>query len=243
MTVEEKLALAEKLTRQARDYREIYNTISAQMYYLQVQRQADILNLFWSQREDISFGPAKGRDAVYDFFVAESTKRKQEKLKIANEKYGIEIKEENMGVGDLESRLAANPYIVIAEDGQTAKGVWFSPAVKAEIGPDGELHGKYMQERIGVDFIREGERWTIWHYNVYPDFTTPIPDDTFDDSRYQGRTFEDDGTPNEEHTNFKGNERPAGMPMPYCAKSIPSWKPPLPTAYAAWTPDEDMPIM
>lgn len=243
MTVEEKLALAEKLTQQARDYREIYNTISGQMYFLQVQQQEEILNQFWSQREDISFGPAKGRDAVYRFFVAESTDNKKAKLKIANEKHSIEIKEENMGVGDLESRLATTPYIVIAEDRQTAKGLWFSPAVKAEIGPDGELHGKYMQERIGVDFIREAGSWKIWHYNVYPDFTTPIPDDTFDDSRYQGRTFDDDGTPNEERTNFKGNERPAGRPMPYCAKSIPIWKPPLPKEYAAWTPDEDMPIM
>ena len=77
MTVEEKLALAEKLTRQARDYREIYNTISGQMYYLQVQRQEDVLNLFWSRREDISFGPAKGREAVYRFLVAETTEKKQ----------------------------------------------------------------------------------------------------------------------------------------------------------------------
>lgn len=247
MTVEEKLALAEKLTQQANDYREVYNTVSAQMYYLQVQKHEEIIENFWSLRDDISFGSAVGREAVCDFFLKESGEKKQKKLEIANKYHGIEITEANLGVGDLESRLAANPYIVIAEDGQSAKGVWFAPSVKAEIGEDGELHGRYMQERIGVDLIKEDGQWKIWHYNVYPDFTTPLPDYTFDDSRYQGRTFDDEGKPNEEGKNVvKGREDgppEGGRPMPYCAKSIPIFKPPLPVAYDTWTPDGDLPIM
>lgn len=241
MTVEEKLDLAEKLTQQAKDYREIYNAISGQMYYLQVQKHAEILDLFWSKRDDISFGPAQGKAAVYDFFVRETDEKKQQKLKWVNAKHGVPICDENLGVGDLETRLAANPYIVIAEDGQTAKGVWFSPAVKAEVDETGELHGIYQQERIGVDFIKEEGQWKIWHYRVYPDFTVGLPDYTFDDSRYEGRTFEADGSPNEEHTNFK--EEDPNRPMPYCAKSIPVFKPPLPEPYQTWTPDGDLPIM
>ena len=241
MTVEEKLALAEKLTRQAGDYREIYNTVSLQMYYLQVQKQEMVLDKCWSGREDISFGAARGRKAVYDFLIQESGEKKRQKLAYANEHHGVTISEENLGVGDLESRLAANPYIVIAGDGLSAKGVWFSPAVKAEIGPDGELHGRYQQERIGVDFVKEDGQWKIWHYQVYPDFTAPLPDYTFDDSRYQGRTFEGDGTPNSEHKNTPPPDE--NRPMPYCAVSIPVFKPPIPGPYPTWTPDEDMPIM
>lgn len=245
MTLEEKLDLAEKLTQQANDYREIYNTVSAQMYYLQVQKHEEAVAQCWSKREDVSFGPAKGRRAVLDFLIRESAEKKQHKLELANKYHGIAVTGENLGVGDLESRLAANPYIVIAGDGLTAQGVWFSPAVKAEIGEDGELHGKYMQERIGVDFVKEDGQWKIWHYNVYPDFTTPLPDYTFDDSRYEGRTFDGDGNPNEEHKNVvpEDDQPSGGRPMPYCAKSIPIFKPPLPVPYQTWTLDEDMPIM
>lgn len=245
MTVEEKLNLAERLIQQTDDYREIYNTVSAQMYYLQVQKHEEILDLFWSRREDISFGPAEGRESVYDFFVREPEEKKKQKLAWANQFHGVAVCEENLGVGDLESRLAANPYIVIADDGLTAKGVWFSPAVKAEIGPDGELHGQYKQERIGVDFIKEGGQWKIWHYNVYPDFTVGLPEYTFDDSRYEGRTFDGDGQPNEDHKNVvpEDGQPSGGRPMPYCAKSIPAFKPPLPGPYKTWTPAEDLPIM
>ncbi len=245
MTVEEKLDLAERLTRQANDYREIYNTISAQMYYLQVQQHQAVIDHCWSAREDVSFGPAQGREAVLDFLIRESDQKKQQKLELAHKYHGVEITPAHLGVGDLESRIAANPYIVIAADRKTAQGVWFSPAVKAEIGEDGELHGAYLQERIGVDFVLEHDQWRIWHYNVYPDFTAALPDYTFDDSRYEGRTFDEAGAPNEEHTNKRPEGPPddGNRPMPYCAESIPVWKPPLPTEYSTWTPAEDMPIM
>lgn len=245
MTVTEKLELAERLTHQANDYRDIYNTISAQMYYLQVQQHRELVEHCWSDRDDVSFGPAKGQEAVLDFLIRQSDARKRENLELAHKYHGVEMTEDNLGVGDLESRLAANPYIVIAADRKTAQGVWFSPAVKAEIGEDGELHGVYMQERISVDFIRENDQWRIWHYNVYPDFTTALPDETFDDSRYEGRTFDEEGAPNEDHTNKmpEGSKVDGNRPMPYCAESIPVWKPPLPEEYSTWTEFEDMPIM
>lgn len=245
MTVTEKLDLAERLTHHANDYREIYNTISAQMYYLQVQQHRELVEHCWSDRDDVSFGPAKGREAVLDFLIRQSDARKREKLELAHKYHGVEMTEDNFGVGDLESRLAANPYIVIAADRKTAQGVWFSPAVKAEIGEDGELHGTYLQERIGVDFIRENGQWRIWHYNVYPDFTTELPNETFDDSRYEGRTFDEEGAPNEDHANKRpeGPKEDGNRPMPYCAESIPVWKPPLPEEYSTWTASEDMPIM
>lgn len=245
MTVTEKLDLAERVTHHANDYREIYNTISAQMYYLQVQQHRELVEHCWSDRDDVSFGPAKGREAVLDFLIRQSDARKREKLELAHKYHGVEMTEDNFGVGDLESRLAANPYIVIAADRKTAQGVWFSPAVKAEIGEDGELHGTYLQERIGVDFIRENGQWRIWHYNVYPDFTTELPNETFDDSRYEGRTFDEEGAPNEDHTNKRpeGPKEDGTRPMPYCAESIPVWKPPLPEEYSTWTASEDMPIM
>lgn len=243
MTTEEKLTLAESLIQHAEDYRMIYNTVSAQMYFLQVQQQAEILDQLWSKRPDISFGTAEGRDAVEDFLVRESDQRKRQKLQWAHDVYGKEISKENLGIGDLESRLAANPYIVVAGDRQTARGVWFCPAIKAELGEDGQLHGTYQQERIGVDLVLEDGQWKVWHYNVYPDFTTPVPTYIFDDSKYEGRTFDDKGNPNEDHVNFREGNRPEGMPEPYGPTSIPIWKPPLPQPYETWTPAEDMPIM
>jgi hypothetical protein len=50
-------------------------------------------------------------------------------------------------------RLLLAPVIEIAGDGQTARGVWESPAVV----------GGSAWQRYGVDFIRTNAGWKIWH--------------------------------------------------------------------------------
>lgn len=254
MTLEEKLELAEKKSQSAEDYRDIFNLISAQTYFLRVQQQRAAFENLWSKRDDISFGTARGRAAVIEFFIEEPARRKAEKLEIASKLYGIEISPENDGVGDLESRAAASPFIIVAADRKTAQGIWFTPCVKSEIGPDGTLNAKYIQEKIGVDLINEDGDWKIWHYNIYPDFTCELPNQIFDDSRYTGRTFDVDfGPPSEDGdpAHYEGPERPAGEGQPpndlvrmapYSPTKVPHWNPPLFIPYHTWTEAETLPM-
>ena len=56
--------------------------------------------------------------------------------------------------------------VEIAEDGKTAKGVWYTPGA---IGMGGSVQG--MWERYGIDFVNENGVWKIWHLHVYTDFS------------------------------------------------------------------------
>lgn len=55
--------------------------------------------------------------------------------------------------------------VEVAEDRQTAKGVWYTPGA---IGGAGGLTG--LWERYGIDFVMENGEWKIWHLHVYTDF-------------------------------------------------------------------------
>jgi hypothetical protein len=61
------------------------------------------------------------------------------------------------------------PVIEIAEDGQTAKGVWDSFGPGANNGNDA---GVVAWLKYAVDFVREDGDWKIWHMQVYPVFNT-----------------------------------------------------------------------
>lgn len=205
----------------------------------------------WSSNEPtltLNNGKYVGYEAVKGFMVDynnEQTKWANEVMRqLHPEELGGKSDEEIWAVGSNTVLNFTTPLIEVAFDGQTAKGMWYVYGATTEVYSKGPK-AAWNFGRCAVDFIKEDGQWKIWHYNVYPDFTAPLPDYTFDDSRYEGRTFDGDGQPNEEHKNVVPEEgQPSGgRPMPYCAKSIPVFKPPLPGPYETWTPAEDLPIM
>lgn len=252
MTLDEKLNLAEEKIKRADDYREIFNLISLQTMYIRVQKQKDAFENCWSKREDISYGAAKGRQDAIDFFLNESARAREYKQIIAHKYHGVEITPENNGIGDLDSIGAASPYIIIAGDRKTAQGVWFTPEVKSELGNDGQLRARYIQQKIGVDLINEDDettgeaRWKIWHYNIYPDFTCELSNEIFDDSRYTGRTFDVEDGPKgpggPEPGEGMDHGRDGGRMAPYSPTKVPYFNPPIPTPYETWNEDETLPM-
>ena len=60
----------------------------------------------------------------------------------------------------------------MAEDGETAKGVWLSPG-HVTFPMNGRLQAYWHWDRYAVDFIKEEGKWKIWHLFVGKDFTTP----------------------------------------------------------------------
>jgi hypothetical protein len=65
------------------------------------------------------------------------------------------------------------PMIEVAEDCQTAKGLWLSPGHETPL-QDGKLRPKWMWGKFGADFIKEDGEWKIWHYHWYDTFMTPF---------------------------------------------------------------------
>lgn len=66
------------------------------------------------------------------------------------------------------------PVVEIAEDRQTAKGIWYTPGIVGEYKEDGTNNSQWMWEKYGVDFVRENGEWKVWHMKVYTDWSSPI---------------------------------------------------------------------
>lgn len=59
----------------------------------------------------------------------------------------------------------ATPIIVVAKDGQTAKGTWHSPGIE---------NGSWAWGRYAVDFVKEDGEWKFWHFKMFRTFMTPF---------------------------------------------------------------------
>ena len=65
------------------------------------------------------------------------------------------------------------PIIEVARDGQTAKGLWFSPG--HETPPvEGKPEARWCWGKYGADFIKEDGEWKIWHFHFYDTFMIPF---------------------------------------------------------------------
>jgi type II secretory pathway pseudopilin PulG len=95
--------------------------------------------------------------------------------------------------GKLIYHFLASPIIEVAEDGQTAKGMWLMSGLESGLttpeaaagAPDFmyaknvEIDGKkvWMHEvyaKYGVDFIKQNGEWKIWHFHCFEVARSPF---------------------------------------------------------------------
>jgi len=86
-------------------------------------------------------------------------------------------------VGSMGIHLNTTPIIVVAGDGKTAKGIWYSPgpilSFTGQKDADGNdlASGMMFMEKYGVDFVKENGEWKIWHIQMFYDYVFSIPGD------------------------------------------------------------------
>lgn len=236
MTLDEKLDLALKEAQWASDYVDILNLVSAHLYSYRAQKQDFEIENFWSKRDDIAYANVKGRQAVLDYYCGTNKKMRAEKLKLANKFHPeIEITPENEGVGDMVSKAATTPFVIIADDRKTAQGVWFVPGICSEIGPDGNIKPTYFQEKNGFDFIFEDGQWKIWHMNIFLDFMSPLPTSIADPDKFNVPTV------SYEEVGYNGP-----LPVqtePYGPTRVAGFTPALPVPYSSWEDKERIEVI
>lgn len=72
------------------------------------------------------------------------------------------------GVGEMAVHTLTTPIIEVAGDGKTAKGVWFSPGIRATRDPvTHNLEAYWAWLKYGCDFVKENGEWKIWHSHAY----------------------------------------------------------------------------
>jgi len=224
------MTLEEKVQR-ALDYQEIQNVMAAHSYYYEAQKQWDELDAIWSKRDDIAYGQQHiGRKAVIEYDGKTNELSRKVKLEMMSKLFpDIKNTKQNEGIGDMVIHLLTTPYIEIARDGKTAKGLWYGPSVCSEVGHDGEPVVVSIWEKCETDFIKEDGKWKIWHFRQWPEFAAQIDKSFVDGSKgFPRRTAFPSPKPAEEPK--------AGAPGPamYSSRRVAKLEPKLPQPYESW---------
>lgn len=112
-------------------------------------------------RIEMDWGVFDGRAGVERFFLGYHGRHDAETP-------GADLK------GDMHMHTQTTPVIEIADDLQSAKGVWISPGHETiPLGPGGSKKAFWIWIKYGFDFTRERGDWKIWHMHVYNIFICP----------------------------------------------------------------------
>lgn len=157
------------------DVEEIKKLMGKRVYYIANEWRAKELEDLWVRDPELqktaSFGRNTGyyvgMDAIRAYYV---------------EKHAAEMGE---GLGYLSNHPASTGLVREAEDGKTAKGMWYSIAQETRPNGDGTALALWMPEKIGVDFVKEADgQWRIWHIMIANDLVCEAGTDNEKDPVY-----------------------------------------------------------
>ena len=163
--------------------REIQNIMGKLSQSYLMMEEAMIYDRFWSKREDVCLGVNTGwyagRDAVSGYYQALG-----EKIRLASdiiagmfpEKLAGKSKEELYGVGQISVKPLDTFIIEIAEDNETAKGIWSNHGTYADMTPSGPV-SYWDWGYFCVDFVNEDGAFKIWHMQYLTDINNPTGGD------------------------------------------------------------------
>jgi hypothetical protein len=228
---------AEQAAQRALDYAEIQNVWSGHAYCYRAQKQRYELDRFWAkEHDDIMYAHEStayvGRERVYRYYADSNEMMNVEKLKLMHELFPDEVedKPENLGIGELVIRCLTSPYIEIARDGMTAKGIWTVVGISSEIDRQGKPVPFLQVGKEAVDFVRESDGWKIWHFRTASDFDYLLPSEVLTTNPFQGlasRTVL--GTFPESNRKIYSFAQEG-----YSPKEAATFSPPLPEPYDTW---------
>lgn len=133
--------------------------------------------------------------------------------------------------GMLIEHCVTTGVIEIAGDRDTAKGVWISPGHETFPQPEGRPIPHWSWGRYGVDFVREGEAWKIWHLHIYTTFRTPYHQDWVDSSINRPAHFPKLG---ETLPGMHRPDRGVSFNQPYSTDAMPALQPEPPEPYGSF---------
>ena len=152
---------------EADDYRQIMNAIGKHVFGYYGQIQEEELDKYWSKRDDIVYAHGSmayyGRENVYNYYTGMTAAMKQSGRETAEKFYGKQF-DPQFGPGYKVMNMILSPYVEIAKDRQTARGVFMAFAYMTHLNPDtGKPDTSLGLSRYSCEFIREDGQWKLWH--------------------------------------------------------------------------------
>lgn len=170
---------SEQLVGIFEDQRDIKNLMGKVCYTILLKREREMVESFWSSREDICLGTNQGyyngAEAVKGYYQAvhDHTVEATEFLKKAfPDRMGKLTEREQFGAGSMDVKPMDTAVVEIAEDGETAKGIWYSRGTYNDITPQGPV-AFWDYAVFACDFVREDGTWKIWHMLRLSDIVVP----------------------------------------------------------------------
>ena len=158
-----------EMTERFEDRREMKNLMGKFVTSCLLCREAEIVDMLFAHRDDISLGFNEGfyagREAVSGYFnaVAEATGKKSKCLqKIFPDKLGELSDEQLYGVGPFKAEPLTSFYMQEAEDMQTAKAIWMVEGSITDITEKGPVTN-WTWGYYAADFIKENGHMKLWH--------------------------------------------------------------------------------
>ena len=166
---------AKALTAQAEradDYRQIMNAMAKHVFGYYGQIQETELDQYWSRRDDIVYAHGSmayyGRENVFNYYTGMPQAMKAKFRGIAKRVYGLDFPEDQ-GPGYKVMNMLLSPYVEIAADRQTARGVWMAYSYMTHPDDEGKPDTALGLTRYAGEFVREDGEWKLWHMTVRED--------------------------------------------------------------------------
>lgn len=154
---------------------ECEKVMSRHVYWHSAGIHRDEWEEYWSKKVDITWGHGWGRqDDRYSYYFSYVLEKERNAFKTF---MGIKLKYPDVenctrldGVAEYSNHLTTSPVIEVAEDGKSAKGLWYTPGfINSHASANGQIRSQALWERYGGDFVLEDGRWLYKNLRVCPD--------------------------------------------------------------------------
>ena len=160
---------------------QIQNLMAKFTHYTASQLKEKAFRLFWSERQDIGLRfPGfnyQGRAAILSYLDGVVAQQDAKLRELQGDAYCANTAAHMRGAGFSDCMMICTPYIVIAADGRSARGIWNLMHITRESRAGKRELSDCVYEIWYVDFINESGDWKIWHMDVHELFA-----ESFDES-------------------------------------------------------------
>lgn len=161
------------------DVEDCKNLISLYYLYYNNDMRDEIIDQLWvGEKENqvtasygSNWGFYDGMEEVKRFLLNERSKVRKASLEQYRQAGNLACE---TGHGMSICRMVDTPLIYIAEDGESAQGLFYHTGEETYGKPDGSADGVWFYGRVAVDFRKEKDGWKIWHFVSIYDFECPV---------------------------------------------------------------------
>ncbi len=168
----EEAAKVQRALQHAADVQAIQNLMNKHAYYFATgQHQRELDELWAMTTQGVSWGSDQGfwvdAKELKEHYVQHYDKVRAQELATFGKAHP-EVKNAESYSAAVAIFQNATPIIEIAENGETAKGLWY-PVSQVTQAPGGKQTPAEGWEAYGVDFYKPNQEWKIWHFFVHRD--------------------------------------------------------------------------